>query len=125
MSLTEDSCIDFDIFSIILFSIFKEINPATLEFELTDEEIKLHEVEQDMHYSDTKYDFGLSAHNLASPTPVQGDMIDFVDPYNQINVDENNDCHLNSTLNKEITIIPLNQVDYHEDVYNSKRFSAK
>ena len=125
-SLTENSNIDFDLFNIILFSIFKEINSATIDFELTDEEAKLAEVEQNNHFGDNKYDLGFSGQNLASPTPVQEDVIEFVDPFNQVNMDENNSgSPRNSNINKEITNIPLNQIDEPVDEYNSNRYSTK
>lgn len=120
--ISDRTMVNEETFQLLLFDIFKENEQTTTDFDITEEELKMvdKEIEQKLDFEDKKQPIQESPNKLGSATRAHDDVMEFVDPFNEI--EEQNEEY---ESRKEVTNMPLNNADFDSNPYSSKGYSTR
>lgn len=121
--INSDSMISDELFQLLLFSIFKENNPTMIDFEISEEEMKMMQPEEGQQISkdyESKNYQSNSPNKVGSATRAHDEVMEFVDPFN-----ETPDSQDEYEGRKEVTNMPMNHGEYDSNPYASKGYSTR
>jgi len=115
------SYVTYDMFEMIMFNVFREINSTMVDFDVSEEEMKLVKEEAE-HKLSSQYATNRAnlTSKLGSQTQVHDNEVELVDPFNDMD-----DIHDDYESRKEVTNMPLNNGDFDSNPYANQGYSTK